>query len=136
MAIELRELSLFRSNIEQLCANIDHVSLLAKSESDLFEMIRLEWFDLIETVDEDWDSTKIDKTKIHNLLCYHGLFTIYRFLSNDVSEADAFAIQRDYFEKQFSRSFDKWREIGFPYDFTEYDPDPNLGISDFVIERV
>lgn len=59
----------------------------------------------------------LDYSQFKDLGIYKALFLIYRYLAKDTVENDAFAIQRDYYEKQYNLELNRLIESGITYDW-------------------
>lgn len=85
----------------------DFNDFIAKTESDIHRLLRIEWFPTLRISSGDYDPTKVKESQLTRSAVYYSLYKyILPQLTQWAVEGDSFQTQIEFYSRAFHDEFD------------------------------
>jgi hypothetical protein len=91
---------------------------IARTEEDIYRLLRIQWWEPVARRGGDMDTTKLDPTELKRSCVYHCLaYFIFPKLSKFEVDGDRFKEMMDYYKARFDEEFNlAIRELHYDWD--------------------
>jgi len=91
---------------------------IARTEEDIYRLLRIQWWQPIANPGGDMDTSKLDPTELKRSCVYHCLaYFIFPKLSKFEVDGDRFTSMMDYYKARFDEEFNlAIRELHYDWD--------------------
>jgi len=91
---------------------------IARTEEDIFRLLRIRWWQPIARRSGEMDTTKLDPTELKRSCVYHCLaYFVFPKLSKFEVDGDRFTSMMEYYKARFDEEFDlAIRELHYDFD--------------------